>query len=218
VSTVKKSTAIMLLACVRRNSYHDGPRRTVGPSPSARRIFLTVVADHHADALQLADDPLVAPPRILPGKPHDHARTSAVIAGRPGGRVWVHRCATKSRCHRRSVAGVTTNAAQWMRGNSRLAADRNTRSAGRNAAAGPGGAVLPTGGGGRRSQGLSTRSTGTLGTAAAGRVAARRRERRESPGPSTTRREAGYFKQIELMHPARRQPRCPRATPAGHAA
>ena len=45
VSTVKKSTAMMLLACVRRNSRHDGPRRTVGPSPSARRIFLTVVAE-----------------------------------------------------------------------------------------------------------------------------------------------------------------------------
>src|SRR5829696_2047082 len=38
VSTVKKSTAMMLLACVRRNSRRDGWRRTVGPSPSARRI------------------------------------------------------------------------------------------------------------------------------------------------------------------------------------
>jgi hypothetical protein len=28
VSTVKKSTAMMLLACVRRNSRHDGLRRT----------------------------------------------------------------------------------------------------------------------------------------------------------------------------------------------
>src|SRR6478609_1317872 len=72
VSTVKKSTAMMLLACVRRNSRHDGPRRSVGPSPSTRRIFLTVVADNrYAEAFHLADDPMITPPRILAGKPHD---------------------------------------------------------------------------------------------------------------------------------------------------
>ena len=27
--------------------------------------------DHHADAFQFADDPLIAPPRILPGTPHN---------------------------------------------------------------------------------------------------------------------------------------------------
>jgi hypothetical protein len=72
VSTVKKSTAIMLLACVRRHSRRDGPRRTVGPSPLARRIcFDGGRRDHHADALELADDPLIPPPWIFLGKPHD---------------------------------------------------------------------------------------------------------------------------------------------------
>jgi len=46
VSTVKKSTAMMLFACARKNSRHDGPLRVpAGPSCSSRRIFLTVVAD-----------------------------------------------------------------------------------------------------------------------------------------------------------------------------
>jgi len=44
VSTVKKSTAMALLACARRNSHHDGPRRLpAGPRPSSRRTFRTVV-------------------------------------------------------------------------------------------------------------------------------------------------------------------------------
>jgi DNA-binding transcriptional LysR family regulator len=46
VSTVKKSTASMLAACARRNACHERPERSpAGPSPSCRRIFLTVVAE-----------------------------------------------------------------------------------------------------------------------------------------------------------------------------
>jgi len=42
VSTVKKSTAITLFACARRNSRHGGSRRLpAGPSCSSRRTFLT---------------------------------------------------------------------------------------------------------------------------------------------------------------------------------
>jgi hypothetical protein len=43
--------------------------------------------DHDAETLQLTDDALIAPPRIFPGYPHDNARTSGVIGGRPGRRV-----------------------------------------------------------------------------------------------------------------------------------
>ena len=42
----KKSTAMALFACARRNSRHDGPVRfPAGPSSSSRRTFFTVVAD-----------------------------------------------------------------------------------------------------------------------------------------------------------------------------
>jgi hypothetical protein len=86
-----------------------------------------------AGPLQLADDTLIAPPRILPGKPHDQRSNLR----RDGWSTRWTRIGPTLRDdepgQRRSVAGVTTNADQWMRGNSRLAADRNTRSVVRNA-------------------------------------------------------------------------------------
>jgi hypothetical protein len=69
-STVKKSTAMMLLACVEELS----PRR---PAPNrwaesfGTKDFLGGGRDHDVKALQLADDALIAPPRVLAGKPHD---------------------------------------------------------------------------------------------------------------------------------------------------
>jgi hypothetical protein len=81
-------TAMMLLACVRRNARHDSPRRTVGPSPSARTDLLdSRCRDHDVNALQLADDALIALPRILAASRMINFRTSAVIGVRPGGRL-----------------------------------------------------------------------------------------------------------------------------------
>jgi len=72
VSTVKKSTAMTLLACARRNSRHDGPLRLpAGPSGSSRRTFFTVVADTITQALQLPRDAEVAPSWIFACQPHD---------------------------------------------------------------------------------------------------------------------------------------------------
>jgi len=85
--------------------------------------------DHHADALQLAHDPLVAPPRILPGKPHDQCTN---VRRDRWSTLWSFIGAPvrdQEPVPPESVAGVTTNADQLIRGNSRLAADRNTRSA-----------------------------------------------------------------------------------------
>src|SRR4029450_10359081 len=56
VSTVKKSTATTLAACVRRNSRHVGPGRfPTGPSCSSRRIFFAVVADTMTPSLYGAE-------------------------------------------------------------------------------------------------------------------------------------------------------------------
>lgn len=58
------------------------------------------------------------------------ARSSASIGGRPGRPVfwYVHFLRTSSRCHRRSVAGVTRKATHRSRGIARLAAASRTRS------------------------------------------------------------------------------------------
>jgi hypothetical protein len=73
VSTVKKSHAMIPAAWWRRNDRQfAAPRRGAGPRPWARRILRIELADTPpAKTQQLAVDALVAPPRVLAGKPHD---------------------------------------------------------------------------------------------------------------------------------------------------
>jgi len=129
-STVKKSTAMIPLACWLRNSRHVGPRRGAGPRPCARRIVAMVVAET-----------LIPRPRSSPWirwYPHlgfslarrrTRLRVSGSMGGRPG-RRWrfVHFLATSRRCHRRSVSGQTRNERQAVRGRTLLAAARKALS------------------------------------------------------------------------------------------
>ncbi len=85
--------------------------------------------DINAEPAQLADDPLVAPPRVLTRKASTNARTSPPIGGRPLRPPCVERLATRCRCQRSSVPGVTKSDRQRARGSSRLAAARSIRSA-----------------------------------------------------------------------------------------
>ena len=84
--------------------------------------------DGDAEPVQLARDPLVAPARVLPRQPQHQLAISSPIGGRPLRLEYVQRRATRRRCQRSSVAGVTRSDRQRDRGNNRLAAARKTRS------------------------------------------------------------------------------------------
>src|SRR2546425_7269251 len=69
VSAVKKSQAIIVCACVRRNSrQHGRVRAPAGGTSACRRILATVVADLHAQTGKLPHDALVPPTGILTGE------------------------------------------------------------------------------------------------------------------------------------------------------
>jgi hypothetical protein len=130
VSTVKKSHASTPLPCVRRNSLHVGlVRRGAGPRPARRRIRRTVLAPARIQLAELALDPDATPPGILPAETRDEIDRLS-IKRRPTGprRRQVHLRLTSSRCHRRSVRGVTMNEAHRSRDSARLAAARSARS------------------------------------------------------------------------------------------
>jgi hypothetical protein len=87
--------------------------------------------DRDAEVLQFALDPLVAPARVLPGQRMISCCTSWSSGGRP---VWrcglVQAPATSRRCQRSRVSGLTKQHDQRERGNTRLMAASNARSAG----------------------------------------------------------------------------------------
>src|SRR6266545_2421684 len=136
VSTVKKSVARMPQAWALRNSDQVGPsRRGAGPSPSARRILLMVVAPTRTPTLR--SSPWI---RTWPhigfsmARRRTSARTSGSMGRRPGFLLdlWVHFRRTSSRCHRSSVWGVTRNEFHLSLGRRRAAAARKARSTGRS--------------------------------------------------------------------------------------
>jgi hypothetical protein len=92
------------------NSRPVGPERVrTGPRCTSRRSFRTVVADRNPESFQFADNALIAPARILAGQSHDQLANLTRIGGRPARRPYVHRRRTRSRCHRRSVAGCRSD-------------------------------------------------------------------------------------------------------------
>jgi hypothetical protein len=119
-------------ACDLRNSLHVGPdRRGAGPSPFARRSVRIAVAE-------ILMPSLASSPRILR---HPHlefslpirrmsSRTSSSIGGLPpaGPRRKVHFRHTSSRCHRRSVGGLTRKDDHRDRASVLLSAVMNRRS------------------------------------------------------------------------------------------
>jgi hypothetical protein len=127
VSTVKKSTAKAAGLCTEELSPGRAAPNRWAESFGTEDLLDRGGRDHHADALQLADDPLIAPPRILPGKPHNQCadvcwdRWStgwSRIGPAPGDQQPVPPEERRRRDDKhRPVDG----------GNSRLAADRNTR-------------------------------------------------------------------------------------------
>jgi hypothetical protein len=132
VSTVKKSNARIPRAWARRNSLQVGPaRRGAGPRPFPRSSVRILVAETLMPSL-------ASSPRILR---HPYlglslpirtmsSRTSSVIGGlQPTQvRLKVHFLRTSSRCHRRSVCGLTTNDDHQARGRVLLMAAMNNRS------------------------------------------------------------------------------------------
>jgi hypothetical protein len=72
---VKMSTASMLRRCASRNSRHVIPRRVpTGPRPAVRSQVRTVVAETgNPQALQLANDALITPARIVSREAHDES-------------------------------------------------------------------------------------------------------------------------------------------------
>src|SRR6266511_3748959 len=85
--------------------------------------------DLDAEPDQLALDAPVPPARVLPRKPNDKLTNLARRRGPARRHGYVQRRATSSRCQRRSVAGVTKNAAHARRGRTRLNAASTARSA-----------------------------------------------------------------------------------------
>jgi hypothetical protein len=90
--------------------------------------FFTVVANGETEAVQLADDPLVTPARILARQAKNQLTGLAADWGRPIRTGYVQRRATRRRCQRSNVVGVTRNDRQVDRGNNRLVAARKDRS------------------------------------------------------------------------------------------
>jgi len=147
VSTAKKSTAMMMLACVRRNSRHDDPRWTVGPSSSRLRIFLTSLPRPRrwgpSARRRCADSPTADSPRQAARSIVERPPWSVVdpaVAYRSNLSLW-------GAGANGGASRATTNADKLVRGNS--AADRNTRSAARYAGRRTWRPVVLTGGGGR---------------------------------------------------------------------
>src|SRR4029450_7202971 len=82
---------------------------------------------------QLTDDPPVAQAAFSPARRTTRTSISRSTVGRPGRRcAYVQRRATNRWCQRRSVRGLTEKADQVRRGNARLNAAKNTRSASRS--------------------------------------------------------------------------------------
>jgi hypothetical protein len=90
VSTVKKSTASMLCACVRRNSRHERSGSLAGGSEAgfAEELAYTGGGDREAEPAKLADDPLIAPPRVLTCEAQ-HQPADLAADRRPADSTWI---------------------------------------------------------------------------------------------------------------------------------
>jgi hypothetical protein len=93
-----------------------------------KRLAYGAGRDGRAQAGEFACDPLLARAPVLGARRSTSSRISRPTGCRPARPGYAHRLATKWRCHRRSVLGVTRNDRQLARGSSRLAAARKTRS------------------------------------------------------------------------------------------
>jgi hypothetical protein len=131
VSTVKTSTASMLCAW-RPQELAPGESGTLAGRPQTRlseELAYGRGRDCQAEPAELADDPLVAPPRIL-ARESQHERADLGADRRPTSASAVRpTTGDEPACQRSSVVGVTTNDRQLARGSRRLAAARKTRSA-----------------------------------------------------------------------------------------
>ena len=132
VSTVTKSTAIMLCACAAQECAPGESRALAGGSGAglSEELAHRGGGDGEAEAAELAGNPLVPQHGFSRARHKPRSRISFRIGGRPSRAVYVQRFATSRRCQRSSVVGVTRNERQLACGSSRLAAARKTRSAG----------------------------------------------------------------------------------------
>jgi hypothetical protein len=133
VSTVRKSHSRMLAACRRRNSAQlCSSRFGAGSIAASLRIAQTVLAA--TSTPRPTSSPWIRRyphAGFSPASRTTSSRISAAVAGRPGQRCgYVQRRATRSRCQRSSVAGVTNaDLRHARRGSTRLSAANNARSA-----------------------------------------------------------------------------------------
>jgi hypothetical protein len=121
-----------------------GSRRATKPTPGARPVAAAVAnaaesclaqdllhgggGQGDAEAVHLADDPLLTQRGFSRASRSTNSRISPPIGGRPFRPAYVQRRATRRRCQRDSVVGATRNDGQRERGDNRLAAARQTRS------------------------------------------------------------------------------------------
>ena len=122
----------MLAAWARKKPRHEARARSGAGERPASEQHLAHRRRRHADAetLELADDPLVSPVRVLAGRRRISSRSERPIRGRPAFRcAYVQRRATSWRCQRSSVSGLTTRFARDVRGTARLSAANSARSA-----------------------------------------------------------------------------------------
>jgi hypothetical protein len=114
-----------------RNWRQVGPsRRGAGSIPVHLRISHTVLGASRQPSL--ASSPWitsVSPGGVSEAKRRTNRRSSGDVR-RPAvqRRGWVQRCVTKSRCHRKIVAGVTIRGSSQARDNSRVSAANTARS------------------------------------------------------------------------------------------
>ena len=119
-----------------RSRKEPAPRRVASLWRRAKTRFGQHLAHRrrrHADAdtLELADDPLVSPPRVLSRETQDQLTQRALKRRPPSLPMgYVQRRATSWRCQRSSVSGLTGNPAHAARGSERLSAASTLRSAG----------------------------------------------------------------------------------------
>jgi hypothetical protein len=118
-----------------RNCDQVGPERLgAGTQPmGSQKAAGRRGADADPELAQLALDPDVAPPRVLPGEAQDDVAELRSTRGRPSFDQWyVHLRRTSSRCQRSNVWGLTMSEVHRFRGKRRADAARNARSIGRN--------------------------------------------------------------------------------------
>ena len=132
VSTVRKSQASMLAACVRRKARQvEQVRCGAGWRPASSSTFRTDVAETGMPR------PLSSPTiRLYPqcgfclARHRISSRSERSSPGRPGLRCeYVHRRAINCRCQRSSVSGLKEKTVHAVRGNERLSDASSARSA-----------------------------------------------------------------------------------------